>query len=988
VPTQRAAGELGRALVRANGGALILPRIVPLGAIEATQEDLLFKDESANVADIPAVSTLRRRMLLAGMTRAWATALEGAIVSIGPDGARFYQPNEPPLVAGGLAQAFALAADLAAMIDEMTIEDVPWERLTKLPPGDFDAYWRITLDFLKIAATQWPAWLADNNLIDRAARGARLVDDEIARLAEGRGPRIIAGSTGAHRATARLIGALARSRLGAAVLPDLDLDLDEAAWRMIGGDDAEPSATHPQAILSRLLSSIGVARSEVRVLGEAPANAISRARFLSEAMRPAGSTEFWRRRSDALAEDKVAEAFEGLAIIEAADEREEALALAIAMREALETPGRTAALISPDRDLTRRVRAELLRWGVEVDDGAGATLAETPAGVVARLLLAAAFSRAPVDLVALLGHPGVRLSRPRNELESALRTLEIGALRGVLARGGPDDVDALFAAARASAIDPHAHKTLHRITDAEWAAAELLLRDALKALSPLSELAESAHLPDFIAAHRAALDATLRDDEAGDASGALIGGEVLAELLDEWGDAAPADFFCAAADYLALFDAVALETRAPESIAAHPRLAVLGLLEARLLHFDLVLLAGLDETVWPPAASTDAFLNRPMRAALGLSAPERRIGQTAHDFVAALGARDAILSRAKKRGGSPTVASRFLLRIEAAAGAPVIRQAQARGEAFLDLARAIDRPALVQPARRPEPRPAATLRPNKLSVTQIETLRRDPYAIYARVVLELEPLAPIGFGVSAREIGTIWHAALNEFSLAYPQGGVLPPASREILFEIARTRFAPLLEDDGFRAMAWPRIVDGLEFFHAFDVERRPDLARIIPEQIGKLPIALSNGAQFKLSGRADRIDVATDGSATLIDYKTGAMPGVAEVQVGFSPQLTLEVAMLKRGAFPVVVAGALSALYLKLGGPDGGALRELKFKDIGVETVAEQHYAGLVTMLEQFADPSTPYLSQPYPKFTGGVGEYDHLARVKEWSESGAAEE
>jgi ATP-dependent helicase/nuclease subunit B len=985
VPTQRAARALGASLIAASGGeSMILPRIAPLGAFEATQEGLLFEAPDDFVVETPeAVSELARRMILARMIQAWGQALRGAIARIDSDGQLLFHESEAPLVATSPAQAFSLAGDLGALIDDMIIEGVPWEKLQGLAPGDFDAYWRITLDFLKIAMAQWPAHLREIGLVDQSARGAMLVEAEIARLEAGvmEGPIIIAGSTGTNRATAKLIAAIARAPQGAVVLPDLDAALDEAAWRMIGAEGGEFVAGHPQAALFRLLGIIEALREDVTPLGRVAPALQSRAAFLSEALRPADSTDAWRRRGERLDEAHIGEALSGVAIIEAADEIEEALAIAIAMREALETPGKTAALISPDLQIARRVKAELARWGVEVEDSAGEKLGQTFAGAFARLALNAAFDGRALDILALIAHPLVLLSRSREEVAAAARALEIGALRGVLPISGVEAVGPLFAAARAAASDPHAHDARKRFSEEEWRAAENLLRDALAALAPLKALT-AAPLASFVAAHAAALEALAQGRE-GDAVAAAPGGETLIALMADWAEGA-AGFACERRDYAALFDAIAAEQRAPEAAGGHPRLHILGLLEARLLSFDLTLVAGLDETMWPPQAQTDAFLNRPMRAALGLSAPERRIGQTAHDFVAALGAPNAILSRARKRGGAPTVASRFLQRMEAVAGEKAYREARARGEAYLALARAIDAPAALTPIKRPEPRPPVALRPVSLSVTRIETLRRDPYAIYAEYILKLKPLEKIGLAPGPREIGEEWHAALSAFAEQFPTGA-LPDGAREVLLGIARQRFTSLLADPSFRALVWPRIELGLDFFLNFDSSQRAIVARMLAEKDGALTIPLSGGASFKLRARADRIDLIKGGGAWLIDYKTGAPPGLGEVQVGFAPQLTLEAAMLARGAFPEALgAKASGALYLKLGGAKGGEIRELIFKDASFADVAEKHFGELVRLLEQFTKVETPYLSRPYPKFAKAFGDYDHLARVKEWSATG----
>jgi ATP-dependent helicase/nuclease subunit B len=985
VPTQRAAAALAQALVAASGGtSLILPRIAPLGAFEPSRDALdPLADEAFAEEEIPAaVGELARRMILARLTRAWAQALRGAIRGVGSDGRLTFDVAERPLVATSPAQAFALAGDLAGLIDDFIIEGVDPERLNDLVADRFDPYWGVTLDFLRIAFAHWPDWLAERGLIDRARRAALAIDAEIRALAAGggRGPTIVAGSTGANSATARLMAAVARAPQGAVVLPDLDRGLDDAAWALLGDPDGDAVgvAGHPQAILYRLLEIVGVGRDAVRPLGEAKPALRARARFLSEALRPADSTDAWRREraDDALAEAAIESALAGVAIVTAADENEEALALACAMRETLDTPGRTAALITPDATVARRVAAELARWGIEVEPSAGRPLGEMPAGVFARLALAAARDFAPAPLAALFGDRLTRLGRTTQAFDDAARALEIGVLRVVLPPGGLADPAAALAAGREAQRDSHAHPARKRLTEADWGAAAALLADSAAALALLRALGPDAPLADFVAAHRAALAALAAEDcDWRDASG----GEALEALLEDWAAEVDPGFRCSLADYAALFDAVLAAERAPPSRASHPRLQILGLLEARLLAFDLALVAGLDETVWPPAAETDAFLNRSMRAALGLSPPERRIGQTAHDFVAALGAPQAIVSRARKRGGAPTVASRILQRIAAVAGETAYAAAEARGAHYLALAQALDRPAAYRPRRRPEPKPPLALRPVRLSVTRIETLRRDPYAVFAEHILELAPFAPVGPEIGPREIGDLWHAALQAYADPFAAGATAAEA-RARLLRLAAASFAAPLADPSFRALRWPRIVAGLDAFLAFDAERRAHAERILVERRGKFEFPLDDGSRFTLTARADRIEILNGGGAALIDYKTGAPPGPNEVKVGFAPQLTLEATMLAHGAFADAPAVETNeALYFKLGGANGGEVRRLNFDDFSA--VAARHFDGLKALLAQFADPKTPYPPRLFPKFAKRAGDYDHLARVKEWS-------
>jgi ATP-dependent helicase/nuclease subunit B len=987
VPTQRAGQALAKALLSASGArSLLLPRIAPLGAFEPDETATAFDPDGEEISPAtipPAVGALTRRHALATLTRAWGKALKGAIRQADADGRLVIDSSEPALVATTPAQAYALAGDLAALIDDMIIEATPWSKLETLAPELYDPYWRITLDFLKIAFAHWPQWLAERGLIDRAKRIALLIEDEI-RALEGarRGPTIIAGSTGANRATARLIAAIARAPQGAVVLPDLDLNLDERAWTMIGagGDGSLGLAGHPQALLNRLIGAIGVKRDDVRPLGSPAPALAARSAFLSEALRPAESTDLWRERGWTLAPLALATALQGVSIVVADNENEEALALAIAMRETLETPGKTAALTTPDPSIARRVSAELARWGVEVEDSAGRTLGQSPAGALAGLILEAALAFKPRSCLAMLAHPAVRFGRSPQQIEAATRALELAVFRAI-PFASLDDLERAFAAARAAAADSHAHPAIRHIREGERLAAEALARDIVAALAPLRALGANASLRDCLARHQAAILAAVASPHA--AQDDARGFEQLTELMDEWKEAAVESFPTALSEYAALFDDALASARAPPARGGHSRLQILGLLEARLLSFDRVLLAGLDETVWPPAVETDAFLNRPMRAALGLSAPERRIGQTAHDFVSALGAREAVLTRAKKRGGEPTVASRFLQRMAAAAGAEAMKESEERGERYLAFARALDRPDNFQPQRRPAPRPPVELRPKALSVTRIETLRRDPYAVYAEYVLRLRALEAVERDIRPREMGMAWHAALQEFVEAYPSGA-LPPEARDRLLAIARARFA-LLRDDPAFALHWPNIEKGLDFFLAFERETRAAIGQIWVERQGTIAVPLASGSPFKLSARADRIDHLQSGGARLIDYKSGAPPAAKEVKAGFSPQLTLEAAMLRRKGFDgLPPLETEEAIYLKLGGAAGGEEKYAGGKGENIGELAEQHFVGLKMLLTAFSCEETPYLSRPFPKFVPRYSDYDHLARVKEWSATG----
>ena len=393
-------------------------------------------------------STCRRRWAGSSGASCWRVSFYAWAERLEP------RPGEPPLIVRHPAAALALADDLARLMDDMITREVPWQRLDALVPDHLDEYWQLTLRFLRIASEAWPAILAERGAIEPAERRDRLIAAEARRLAAAPGaPVIAAGSTGSMPATARLLATIAGHPRGAVVLPGLDTALDDAAWDLIGGarrrPHAPPIAGHPQFAMHGLLARIGITRGEV--VGARPAGGHGREILLSEALRPAAATDRWRASlAAANAGVGLDRAMATVTVIEAANVEEEALAIAVALREALTSPTRTAALVTPDRALARRVAVTLRRWNIDADDSGGDPLAETAAGVFARLVAAAALERlAPVPLLALLKHPLARLGAPEGAHRGAIATLERAILRGPRPRPGAAGLVHAFATFRA-----------------------------------------------------------------------------------------------------------------------------------------------------------------------------------------------------------------------------------------------------------------------------------------------------------------------------------------------------------------------------------------------------------------------------------------------------------------------------------------------------------------------------------------------------------
>ncbi len=980
VPTQRAARALIAQFAQAfNERATLLPRILPLGGMEEQESVRLFTewDASLDAMLAPPIEELERRLLLSQLVMQWSRVIGRAIISVDPSGAPQLHDTEPFLVAASPANAYALAADLGALIDEFIIEDIAPEAIAQLNDAAFDQFWAITTKFLEIALKDWPAILLDRKRVDAALRQKRLTEAQIAALEHDQDalPVIALGSTGAHPTTARLLAVIAARKNGAVVLPGLDQTMSDSAWARIGVSESrdEPAYTHPQSVMKRLLAVVGAHRDEARELGVlAPALGARRA-LVAQALAPADETAHWRDYRAAQSAS-FEEALAGVAFVEAPDERLEAMTLALFMREALETPHRIAALITPDRNLARRVAAELRRFHIDIDDSGGMPLAATRIGVLARLAATVASEGAhAVNVAALLAHPLAAFGLSRAQVAALAPMVEIGVLRVI----GPDarGLAEMVAAARGLTKSRHAHPASQRIDDKNWRDIEDLLTRVDAAFVPDESGANRGSLQALSAAHRASLEAILAGADGESEEGASELFDILARLA-----AAEAPEGFDASSYAALFDNIAFETILRGPRRAHPRLKILGPLEARLMEADLLLLAGLDEGVWPPQTDTGAFLNRSMRAQLGLTPPERRIGQSAHDFMMALGAKNVVLSRALKRDGAPTVASRFVTRLVAFAG-EAVAPCKARGAKMLAVAEALDRPIEAKSIARPAPRPAAKLRPQKLSVTRIERLRRDPYAIYAEHILKLAPLAPLGAESGAREIGTAIHDAIAQFILLHPKGA-LPEKAPEILRALARDRLKPLMGDAAFLIFQWPRLQAGLDIALAFEKDRRFLNPEIFVETQGAWRMLLKDGGFFTLTAIADRIEVDPAGHAHVFDYKTGKTPTARQIEAGWSSQLTLEAAMIEAGAFPAVGARPVeSAAYIALGHAKTQEVGNAKamFVDLVVK-----HREELLKLLDQFSEEATPYVSKPHVAFISEPSDFDHLARVREWTRGG----
>ncbi|MHA6722652.1 double-strand break repair protein AddB [Sphingomonas sp. RS2018] len=929
VPTNRTRRAIADAFVRASGGALLLPRIVAVGDAELDEGVGPVFDPADDATPIPpAIEPLERRMLLA----------------------RLVQEGDPTLDAG---EAVRLAGDLARTLDQLLVEEIAPERLRDVSLAEgLSQHWERALSSFALVLDRWPAVLAERGRIALADRRRLLLDRVGQSWRHSPPPGFVcaAGVTSSSPSVARLLRVIAGLQRGMVVLPALDLAMADDEWTALGPQAPDPvtgrrprsETTHPQYHLKRLLDRMGVARAEFRTWRaasevDAPP---ARSRAIATALAPADFTHGWSTLA------KGDRNLAGVTAIEVATPAEEAQAIALALREVLETPERTAALVTPDRTLARRVVAHLARWEIRVDDSAGQPLTQTPPGALL-LTLAEVLSGdvAPLPLLTLLKHPLVRAGEGRAAWLAGVRALDM-ALRGPRPPAGLSGLATHFAEAGSAAAEfwPEVAELLSPIVE-RFAGTERPLADML---------------------------ACLRDGATrlcGDAVWARAEGRTAAELIAELEHRAPLGPPTVAAGSLpALLRTLMDEVAVRPAQGGHPRLAIYGALEARLQTADVMILAGLNEGVWPGIPAPDPWLAPRIRAELGLPGLEFRIGLAAHDLASGLGAPQVLLTRARRDARSPTIASRFWLRLQALAG-----EGWARDDRLVHWARSLDAGGVPRPADRPAPAPPAAIRPRAIAVTEVDRLKADPYAFYAKKMLRLRALDAVDADPSAAWRGTAVHAILKA---AWDEDGLDPTRLR------ARTVAWLADAHPMMRALWQPRLIEAIDWIAAEIVTMRADGREVEKvERRGEIVVA-----GVTLNGTFDRVDRLADGSLGIVDYKTGKPPSAAAVRAGYSQQLGLLGLIAERGGFEGIAGTASAFEYWSLGkGKDGfgyvatpvdPAGKRDRIPTADFTTIAAANFADAAG---RWLTGDAPFTAKLVPEYAP-YSEYDQLMRRDEW--------
>ncbi|MBU2980356.1 double-strand break repair protein AddB [Lentibacter algarum] len=901
--------------------ALLLPRI-----------SLISESETFSVANTfaPAIPAMQRELEVAPLIHALI------------DGDSTIAPR---------SAVYDLASSLVGLISEMHEEGVSPAEISKLDVSDQSGHWARAQDFFNIANRFFDATSDD---LDTAAR-QRLIVEKVLESWEQKAPDhpiIIAGSTGSRGLTQLLMQAVAQLPQGAVVLPGYDYDFAQGSWSDLS--EGELSEDHPQYRFDAYLKALGLGPRDVRPWPDTSPTPDARTKLLSLALRPAPVTDQWITDGPKLA-PVVDDATNQLTLLEANSQREEAVSIALRLRAAAET-GTRAALITPDRTLSRQVSAALGRWGIIPDDSAGEPLHLSPLGRLMRHTLE--LMQQPVSaelLITLLKHPLCHMGEARGQ-----HLLNTGALELFIRRRGIPHPDAgsLLAFSEKAKDESVA-------SWAGWVSA-VFMNTTLSGSLPIADLV-SKHI-------------TLTEAIGVDTSllWSRPDGVEAQKLLENLNNCAPSESEMTVQDYANLTDRLMSSTEVRRSVTPHSNILIWGTLEARVQGVDLLILAGLNEGSWPEALPADPWLNRAMRLKAGLLLPERKIGLSAHDFQQAASAPEVWLSRSQKSDDAETVPSRWVIRLTNLlegmpddTGTIALKRMRARGQSWLSRARLIDAPEGPQtPAVRPAPCPPVAARPRQLSITEIQKLTRDPYAVYAKHVLKLRPLGPLQKLPDALLRGIVLHGVMERFVAEVETAP--ETRNRETLLALAEDIAAAEVPWPAARLMWLSRFESIVDAFLAEEQTRVQNVAHSALEREAKFELGMP---VFTLTGKADRLDFLSDDTLAIYDYKTGIPPTKA-VRDKFDQQLPLTAMLAENGAFSGMPPMAVSqAAYIGLGSGAGQAPLESE------EFESDQTLARLRELIAAYLAPDKGFPSRRAVEGVSFEGDYDHLARYGEWS-------
>lgn len=913
VPNRRACQSLINAFVRQKGVTpAILPEIVPIAEID--DDELFFSGALTSFADKTVISKEERLFLFVRL-----------IMS---------KPNTFGLKQISSAQALSLAIDLANLIDTVSTLGLSFDKLQDLVPEKYATHWQETLKLLKIITEYWPLILKERNAVDlcNVRKDILFKQAEIWQKSCTTRHIVAAGITASFPQIVAILQVIAELPKGEIYFAGVDTFADDLYWSYI-------DETHPQFELKELLEKLKIDRSEITEV-VSKTNPLKE-QFISELMRPAEVSDAWRRLNNKMDTEAI---LKGMEVINCDTERDEATAIALKMREVLTYPEKTAALITYDRNLARRVATELARFDINIDDSAGMPFHLCPLGIFLRLIMEAAEElNSEVKLFSLLKHPFALFRLDAAEFRDRVYRYEITLRqqRKIFDEENMGFIENIYAE-----LTPFSDMLK---------AEKISFETALKTHIELAEkIASSKNISG---------DKILWQGNAGKCGAQFIT-KILASAKS-LGD-------IRGSDYPALLSTLMSMETVRANYGMHPRLSILGPIEARLCHFDYVILGEVNEGVWPKPANADMWMSRPMKKDFGFALPEKNIGILAADLCCFLAADNVILTRAERVDGVPMKKSRWLLRLQTVLKALGSDIEQLINLGFYKFIHNIDKPSHYQPIKSPQPTPPVTARPRSFSASAVDLLMSDPYSFYARYILKLYPLNDLDMPLDQRAYGTLIHAIIEDFNNQYPEA--LPDNALEILLELGKKHFAEQNIAKELAAFWIPKFAVTAHWIIQQERDYRFEVVKVNNEIKGEIKYTLPAG-DVSFTAIADRVDVLKDGKINIIDYKTGNIPTDKQLKNGYALQLPLEGLIAQRNGFVKIQNKEVEDLiYWQLGKKD------LK---ISAETteILEKCEAFLLELVKTFDNPNMPYHFRPVPKFIIKNRDYEHLARVREWS-------
>lgn len=919
VPNRRACQSLTAAFVREQGlKPTILPKIVPIAEID---DDELFFDTFGVVDDSElnkSVITNEERLFL--FTR--------MIMS---------KPADLGIKQISLAQAVNLAKELANLIDTVCNQGLSFKRLYDLVPDKYAAHWQETLKLLKIITEYWPHILEERQAIDLCEFRKKLLSKQADIWQKEQTDRVIvaAGITACFPAIKNLLKVILSLPNGEIYFAGLDTNADEKYWNAV-------DESHPQFELKELLDDLLISRDQVENFC-LPQNE-AREKFISEIMRPASVSDGWQKLHD---DTYLLDSIKNVSLLESKTQRDEALAIALKMREILNFPEKTAALITYDRNLARRVASELERFEIKIDDSAGLPLSLSPIGIFLRLIVEAAQNTdSDVNFIGLMKNPFMLFCSSAADFRKKVYDYEYSLRK------------------KDAVLNEKLSSFFHSIKE------KLLDFAKLLALPQVS-------FEDIIKQHIKLAEEFATSDKTAGKNFLWRGdaGKCAANFITKILDSAKFLGMIDGKDYLQLFCELMSFESVRASYGTHPRLSILGPIEARLCHFDYVILGEINEGIWPKSEQADMWMSRPMRVDFGFSLPEKSIGILGADLCGFLSVDNVILTRAERIDGIPMKKSRWLLRMETVLSAMGSNIKAFKSDKLSQLATKLDTPETSLTISAPAPCPPLYARPKKLSASAIDTLVSDPYSVFAQYILKLYPLNDLDMQPGSRDYGTLVHGIIETFNNFYPTQ--LPENALDILINIGKKCFDEIHLEQELKAFWWPKFVKTAMAFLA--LENRFDISEMHNEIEGYINYKLSD-TEITFTAKADRIDVLHSGLVNIVDYKTGKLPSKKQIMSGHALQLLLEGLIVQKGTFKNLSPKEVNQLvYWHLGDEASSAnILVINPKENDVMQKSEDY---ILKLISTFNFESTPYYSRPIPKYIPEKRDYEHLARVKEWS-------